>query len=199
MRMPIHADDIRICLEDQPAREPGIEPMATPIVQTSLFAFPDVDSFISAGAAESKTTVYSRGQNPTVEVLERKIAALEHGEACKAFGSGMAAISAVIMGLLESGDHILFVNHTYGPTIQLAKHLRRFGIQFTETLDTEPADVAKAMHPNTKLVWIESPGTMMFRTLDLAAIADVARKHGALTCVDNSWASPVFQKPIDHA
>jgi len=198
MRMPIHADDIRICLEDQPAREPGIEPMATPIVQTSLFAFPDVDSFISAGAAESKTTVYSRGQNPTVEVLERKIAALEHGEACKAFGSGMAAISAVIMGLLESGDHILFVNHTYGPTIQLAKHLRRFGIQFTETLDTEPADVAKAMHPNTKLVWIESPGTMMFRTLDLAAIADVARKHGALTCVDNSWASPVFQKPIDH-
>ena len=198
MRMPIHADDIRICLEDQPAREPGIEPMATPIVQTSLFAFPDVDSFISAGAAESKTTVYSRGQNPTVEVLERKIAALEHGEACKAFGSGMAAISAVIMGTLESGDHILFVNHTYGPTIQLAKHLRRFGIQFTETLDTEPADVAKAMHPNTKLVWIESPGTMMFRTLDLAAIADVARKHGGLTCVDNSWASPVFQKPIDH-
>ena len=198
MRMPIHTDDIRICLEDHPAREPGIEPMATPIVQTSLFAFPDVDSFISAGAAESKTTVYSRGQNPTVEVLERKIAALEHGEACKAFGSGMAAISAVIMGLLESGDHILFVNHTYGPTIQLAKHRRRFGNQFTETHDTEPADVAKAMHPNTKLVWIESPGTMMFRTLDLAAIADVARKHGALTCVDNSWASPVFQKPIDH-
>jgi cystathionine beta-lyase/cystathionine gamma-synthase len=198
MRMPIHPDDIRICLEDHPAREPGIEPMATPIVQTSLFAFPDVDSFISAGSAESKTTVYSRGQNPTVEVLERKIAALEHGEACKAFGSGMAAISAVIMGLLESGDHILFVNHTYGPTIQLAKHLHRFGIQFTQTFELDPADVAKAMHPNTKLVWIENPGTMMFRTLDLAAIADVARKHGALTCVDNSWASPIFQKPIDH-
>jgi cystathionine beta-lyase/cystathionine gamma-synthase len=196
--MPINSDDIRICLEDHPAREPGIEPMATPIVQTSLFAFPDVDSFISAGSAESRNTVYSRGQNPTVEVLERKIAALEHGEACKAFGSGMAAISAVIMGLLESGDHILFVNHTYGPAIQLAKHLRRFGIQYTQTLDVDPADVARAMHPNTKLVWIENPGTMMFQTLDLAAIADVARKHGALTCVDNSWASPLFQKPIDH-
>jgi cystathionine beta-lyase/cystathionine gamma-synthase len=196
--MPIHPDDIRICLEDQPAREPGIEPMATPIVQTSLFAFPDVDSFITAGAAESRNTVYSRGQNPTVEVLERKIAALEHGEACKAFGSGMAAISAVIMGLLESGDHILFVNHTYGPAIQLAKHLRRFGIQFTQTLDIDPADVVKAMHPNTKLVWIENPGTMMFRTLDLTAIAEVARRHGALSCVDNSWASPLFQKPIDH-
>jgi cystathionine beta-lyase/cystathionine gamma-synthase len=198
MRMPIHPDDIRICLEDHPAREPGIEPMATPIVQTSLFAFPDVDTFIAAGAAENKHNVYSRGQNPTVEVLERKLAALERGEACKAFGSGMAAISAVIMGLLESGDHILFVNHTYGPAIQLARQLRRFGIDFSQTFDIGPDDVAKALHPNTKLVWIENPGTMMFRTLDLAAVADVARKHGAVSCVDNSWSSPVFQKPIEH-
>jgi cystathionine beta-lyase/cystathionine gamma-synthase len=198
MRMPIHPDDIRICLEDHPAREPGIEPMATPIVQTSLFAFPDVDTFIAAGAAENKHNVYSRGQNPTVEVLERKLASLERGEACKAFGSGMAAISAVIMGLLESGDHILFVNHTYGPAIQLARQLRRFGIDFSQTFDIGPDDVAKALHPNTKLVWIENPGTMMFRTLDLAAVADVARKHGAVSCVDNSWSSPVFQKPIEH-
>lgn len=196
--MPIHPDDIRICLEDNPAREPGIEPMATPIVQTSLFAFPDVDSFIAAGSAEHANTVYSRGQNPTVEVLERKLAALERGEACKAFGSGMAAISAVLVGLLESGDHVLFVNHTYGPAIQLARQLRRFGIEFTQTLNLDPAEIAKAMQPNTKLVWTENPGTMLFRTLDLAAVADVARKHGALSCIDNSWASPLFQKPIEH-
>jgi cystathionine beta-lyase/cystathionine gamma-synthase len=195
--MTIHPDDIRICLEDQPAREPGIEPMATPIVQSSLFAFPDFDSFVKAGAAENKNTVYSRGQNPTVEVLERKLAALERGEACKAFGSGMAAISAVMMGLLESGDHILFVNHTYGPAIQLVKQLRRFGIQYSQTLDVAPADVASAMKHNTRLVWIENPGTFMFHTLDLAAIAEIARKHGALSCVDNSWASPLFQKPIE--
>lgn len=196
--MPISAEDVRICLEDAPAREPGVEPMATPIFQTSLFAYPDVDSFIAAGGAESKNRVYTRGQNPTVEVLERKLAALERGEACKAFGSGMAAISAVMIGLLESGDHILFVNHTYGPAIQLVKQLRRFGIQFTQTLDVDPADVEKAMHPNTKMVWIENPGTMMFRTLDLAAIAAIARKHGALSCIDNSWASPLYQKPIEH-
>jgi len=195
--MPILPGDIRICLEDHPAREPGIEPMAAPIVQTSLFAFPDFDSFVKAGAAENRNTVYTRGQNPTVEVLEKKLAALERGEACKAFGSGMAAISAVFMGLLESGDHILFVNHTYGPAIQLAKQLRRFGIQYSQTLDIDPARVESAMQDNTKLVYIENPGTMMFRTLDLAAVADVARKHGALSCVDNSWASPLFQKPID--
>jgi cystathionine beta-lyase/cystathionine gamma-synthase len=196
--MPVSADDVRICLEDHPAREPGIEPMATPIVQTSLFAFPDFESLIAAGAAEDRHTVYTRGQNPTVEVLERKLAELERGEACKAFGSGMAAISAVFMGLLQSGDHILFVNNTYGPTIQLAKQLRRFGIEHTIILDLEPADVEKAIQQNTKLVYVENPGTMMFRTLDLAAIAGVARSRGVLTCIDNSWASPLFQKPLTH-
>lgn len=196
--MSIASDDIRICLEDHPAREPGVEPMATPIVQTSLFAFENYDSLIAAGAAEMSNTVYTRGQNPTVEVLERKLAALEHGEACKAFGSGMAAVSAVIMGTLSAGDHILFVNHTYGPTLQLAKHLERFGITHSLLLDIEPDDVKNALLPETKLVWLENPGTMMFRTLDLGAIAGIARAHGALTCIDNSWASPLFQKPIDH-
>jgi len=196
--MAIDPDDIRVCLEDPPAREPGVEPMATPIVQTSLFAFPNFDAFVAAHAAESRNYVYTRGQNPTVEVLERKLAALERGEACKAFGSGIAAVSAVIMGLLKAGDHILFVNHTYGPTLTLAKHLRRFGIEHTLLLDIAPEDVKGAMLPNTKLVWLENPGTMMFRTLDLEAIADITRKHGALSCIDNSWASPLFQKPITH-
>ena len=196
--MAIAPDDIRICLEDHPAREPAVEPMATPIVQTSLFAFPDYDAYLAAAANESRNNVYTRGQNPTVEVLERKLAALERGEACKAFGSGMAAVSAVIVGLLSAGDHILFVNHTYGATLQLAKHLERFGIEHTLLLDLAPDDVTKAMRPNTKIVWLENPGTMMFHTLDLEAIADIARTHGALTCIDNSWASPLFQKPLAH-
>lgn len=196
--MAIDPEDVRICLEDHPAREPGVEPMATPIVQTSLFAFPDFDTFVTAHAAESRNYVYTRGQNPTVEVLERKLAALERGEACKAFGSGIAAVSAVIMGLLKAGDHILFVNHTYGPTLTLARHLKRFGIEHSLLLDIAPEDVKGALLPNTKLVWLENPGTMLFRTLDLKAIADIARKHGALSCIDNSWASPLFQKPLTH-
>jgi cystathionine beta-lyase/cystathionine gamma-synthase len=196
--MAIAPEDVRICLEDHPAREPGAEPMATPIVQTSLFAYPDFDTFVAAHSEESRNYVYTRGQNPTVEVLEKKLAALERGEACKAFGSGIAAVSAVIMGLLKSGDHILFVNHTYGPTLKLATTLERFGIEHTQLLDIEPDDVRSALLPNTKIVWIENPGTMMFRTLDLAAVADVARQHGAITCIDNSWASPLFQKPITH-
>jgi cystathionine beta-lyase/cystathionine gamma-synthase len=172
--------------------------MAEPIVQTSLFAFPNYDSIIDAFRAEHRNYVYSRGQNPTVELLEKKLAALERGEACKCFASGIAAVSAVIMGLLQSGDHIVFVNQTYGPTIQLAKQLRRFGIEHDLLLDLEPDDVRAALKPNTKLVWLENPGTMMMRTFDIEAVAAVAREHGALTCIDNSWASPLFQKPIFH-
>ena len=196
--MAIAPDDIRICLEDNPARQLAVEPMATPIVQTSLFAYPSYNAFLTADAAEHRNNIYTRGQNPTVEVLERKLAALERGETCKAFGSGMAAMSAVIMGLLSAGDHILFVNHTYGPMLQLASHLKSFSIEHTLLLDIEPDDVRRALRPNTKIVWLESPGTMMFRTLDIEAIADIAHKHGALTCMDNSWASPLFQKPITH-
>lgn len=196
--MAIDSADIALCLEDQLIGAPGPQPMATPIVQTSLFAYPNYDAILEAFRAESRNYVYSRGQNPTVEVLETKLAALEQGEACKCFGSGIAAVSAVIMGLLKAGEHILFVNHTYGPTIQLARHLKRFGIEHDLLLDTSVDDVARALRPNTRLVWLENPGTMLFRTMDIEAIAGIARAHGALTCIDNSWASPLYQKPIRH-
>jgi cystathionine beta-lyase/cystathionine gamma-synthase len=196
--MLIDSADIRLCLEDHPAREPGSQPMAEPIVQTSLFAFENYDAILEAFRAENKNYVYTRGLNPTVEVLEKKLAALERGESCKCFASGIAAVSAVIMGLLKSGDHILFVNQVYGPTISLARHLGRFGIEHDLLLDLSPDDVRNALKPNTRLVWLENPGTMLVRTFDIGAVAEVAREHGALTCIDNSWATPLFQKPITH-
>jgi cystathionine beta-lyase/cystathionine gamma-synthase len=194
----MHPADIAICIEDDrpvPGERPV--PMATPIVQTSLFAFPDFDSLLDGLAAEHEHNVYSRGQNPTVEVLESKLARLERGEACKCFASGMAAVSAVMLGLLRAGDHVLFVNHTYGPTVMLADHLRRFGIEHDLLLDVEPDAVRGALRPNTRLVWLESPGTLTFRLLDVAAVADIARTHGAVSCMDNSWATPLLQKPIE--
>lgn len=196
--MPILPADIALCLEDRPARSPGAQPMATPIFQTSLFAYPDLESFVTAAKEENKNPVYSRGTNPTVGVLETKLAALEQGEACKCFGSGIAAASAVILGLLKTGDHILFVNQTYGPIIQLAKHLERFGIEHDLQFDLSADAVAAAMRPNTKLVWLENPGTMLFRTFDIGAVAELAKDRGALSCIDNSWATPLFQKPITH-
>ena len=197
--MPIDPDDIAICLDDE--AEPvdsGSMPMSTPIVQTSLFSFPDLQSLIDGLAAEHGTHVYTRGRNPTTDVLERKLALLERGEACRTFASGMAAVSAVLFGLLRAGDHVLFLNHVYGPTLQLAAQLRRFGIEHDLLLDLDPDAIRAAIRPNTRLLWLESPGTMLFRTLDIAAVAQVARDHGIVTCLDNSWATPLFQKPIVH-
>ena len=195
--MPVDPTDIAICLDDEiPHGASGSVPMAAPIVQTSLFAFPDLQSLIDGLGAEYSAHVYTRGQNPTVEVLERKLAQLERGAECKCFASGMAAVSAVMLGLLRAGDHILFVNQTYGPTLQLAGHLRRFGIEHDLILDLDPDSVRAALRPGTRMVWMESPGTMLCRTLDIEAIAAIAREHGAISCIDNSWATPLFQKPI---
>jgi cystathionine beta-lyase/cystathionine gamma-synthase len=195
--MLIDPADVAICVADDEVRDPQASaPTSTPIVQTSLFTFPNFQMLVDALSAETRHHVYTRGRNPTVEAVERKLAALERGEAAKCFGSGMAAISAVMLGLLKSGDHILFVNNTYGPTLQLAKHLRRFGIEHDVLLDLDVEPFERALRPNTRLVWLESPGTMLFRVLDIAALTSVARERGILTCIDNSWATPLYQKPL---
>lgn len=195
MRLDPH--DVALCVSDEGPPTDGPEPMAPPIVQTSLFAFPSLEALLDGLGREYRETVYTRGRNPTVQSVERKIAALERGESCSCFASGMAAVSAVMLGLLEAGDHVLFVNQVYGPTLQLARHLRRFGVQHDVLLELEPEAVRAALRPETRLVWMESPGTMLFRTLDVEAVAAVASEHGALTCLDNSWATPLLQKPIE--
>jgi cystathionine beta-lyase/cystathionine gamma-synthase len=195
--MRIEPTDIAICVTDEEEELAGrSRPAGAPIVQTSTFTFPTFGDLIEGLSAEHRTNVYTRGQNPTVQAVERKLARLERGEACKCFSSGMAAVSAVLMGLLEAGDHVLFVNQTYGPTLQLAEHLRRFGVQHDQLLDLSPGAVERALRPNTRLVWLESPGTMTLRVLDIPAVASLARDHGILTCIDNSWATPLFQKPL---
>jgi cystathionine beta-lyase/cystathionine gamma-synthase len=204
--MRIDPRDVAICAADDPATAghesaPGPDgipaPVVPPIVQTSLFAFGRLDALVEGLGAESRTSVYTRGRNPTVGEVERRIAALERGEACLCFGSGMAAISSVMLGLLRAGDHVLFVNDTYGPTLQLADHLQRFGISHDLVLDLDPAAVERAIRPETRLLWLESPGTMRFRVLDVAACAALAKERGILTGIDNSWATPLCQKPIE--
>jgi len=207
--MHIDPRDRLICaggdLEDDPRTSAGqadagaplvSRPAATPIFQSSLFTFPDFGALLDGFGAEHRTNLYSRGKNPTVQALENKLAALERGEACLCFSSGMAAVSAVMLGLLRTGDHVLFVNDTYGPTLQLARHLRRFGIEHDLQLDLDLASIEGAIRPNTRLLWLESPGTMRFRQLDVRAVSSLARDRGILTGIDNSWATPLCQKPL---
>ena len=195
--MNIEPRDIEICLKDQglPTFEGGA-PTSTPIVQTSLFTFPDLGALQDGLSAEHETNVYTRGQNPTVQALERKLAELERGEACKCFASGMAAINAVMTSQLQAGDHLLFVNQTYGPTLQRAERLGRVGIEHDIVLDLDLAAVEARIRPETRLMWLESPGTMTFRMLDIRALTDLARERGIVTAIDNSWATPLGQKPL---
>lgn len=168
-----------------------------PIAQASLFRQRDMASLYAGLADEIGTPVYSRGNNPTVAVLERRLAALERGEACKCFASGMGAISAVLTGLLDAGDHILFAGTIYGPTIELAERLEGFGVAHSRWLGGPIADLAELIRPETRVIYLESPGTHLFGLLPIAEIAELARTHGIVTVLDNSVATPVLQKPLE--
>jgi len=190
-------DDVALCVTDPPPDGAGPAPTSPPVVQTSLFSFPDFASLVGGLEAEHQHTVYSRGRNPTIQAVEDRLARLERGDGALCFASGMGAISAVLHGVLRSGDHVLFVNQTYGPTLQLARYLERFGVRHDVCLDLEPRAVEGALRPETRLLWMESPGTMLFRVLDIQAMCEIASTRGIVTCLDNSWSTPLLQKPLE--
>jgi cystathionine beta-lyase/cystathionine gamma-synthase len=194
--MAIDQHDIDICTSLNENEISGASPVSPPIYQTSLFTFSSFEKLVGALDNENENVLYSRGRNPTVAILEQKLSALEQGEDCKVFASGMGAISSVFMGFLKQGDHVLFVNDIYGPTMQLADHLLSFGISYDCVSQSDAYDVERFIKPNTKLIWLESPSTMKFELVDLRKIAAIAKQKGILTAIDNTWATPLFQKPI---
>lgn len=169
--------------------------ISPPIYQTSLFAFRNFKEFIDAQKLERENYVYSRGVNPTVNILEKKLAALEKGEKCKCFSSGMGAISAVFFTLLNSGDHVVLINNIYGPTTQLINYLSKFNITYS-FVDHHLTDIHEVIKDNTKLIYVESPGTMLMKVVDLQAITQLAKTKGIITAIDNTWSTPIFQKPL---
>ncbi|MFD0693168.1 trans-sulfuration enzyme family protein [Paenibacillus sp. GCM10027628] len=169
-----------------------------PIYQNSLFAFEHYDDFDKAMSEVLAHHVYSRGNNPTVEFLEHKLAELEGGEAAKCFASGMAAITASILSFVKHGDHIICVHQAYGPTREfLGSYLERFGIETTFIDGSRIENWEAALRPDTKLFYLESPTTMQFELQDLQAVARLARSNGAATVIDGTWATPCFQKPLE--
>ena len=184
-----------------------------PIFQNSLFTYADCDARMrmweslgkqkeqqtETGWTPSEIFDYTRVSNPTTEITEAKIAALEGGEKARCFGSGMAAISAAILSCVKSGDHVIAVETIYGPTRQfLSDYLPRFGIETTYVDGRDTGDFARAIRPSTTLIYLESPSTFVFHQQDLSAVATLAKAHGISTICDNSWASPIFQNPLKH-
>ncbi len=154
-------------------------------------------TYVQPGAGEWGEFDYSRSGNPTRKNLERTLAALESGHAALAFSSGMAATHAVTM-LLQSGDHILAGSDIYGGTYRLLhKIVDRSNISVSLADSTQPARFAEAIRPNTKLIWLESPGNPLMSITDIAAIVQLAKEHNVIVAVDNTFATPALTRPLE--
>jgi len=169
--------------------DPGTGAIMTPIYQTS--------TYVQEAPGVNKGYEYARSQNPTRKALEDALAVIENGKYGLAFSSGVAATDAVIK-LLQPGDEVIAASDMYGGTYRLfTKVFEKFGIKFIYTDTTDPANVSAAITPKTKLIWVETPTNPLMNITDIAAIAGISKKSGSLLCVDNTFASPYLQNPLD--
>jgi cystathionine beta-lyase/cystathionine gamma-synthase len=174
----------------------AFEAVVPPIVQTSLFTFTDYDDMIASYRGEKVRPIYTRGLNPTVRMFEEMLAKLEGGEDALGFASGMAAISSTVLSFIEPGDRIVAVKHVYPDAFRLfGTILKRMKVEVTYVDGRDEEAVAKAL-PGAKLFYMESPTSWVMEAHDVGALAALAKSHGVLTVIDNSWASPIFQRPL---
>jgi cystathionine beta-lyase/cystathionine gamma-synthase len=178
-----------ICIHAGQEPDPTTGAIITPIYQTSTYVQEEV--------GRHKGYEYARTQNPTRYALEKNLAAIEGGKAAYAFASGMAAIGAVA-SMLESGDHMVVTDNTYGGTFRLFERvLRRYQLSFSYVDTSQPDLIEAAIRPETKMLFIETPTNPVLRLTDLARVSDVARRHDVRVVVDNTFASPCVQRPIE--
>jgi len=188
-----------ICVHhaEEPLRYEGAA--SPPIFQASTFLFPDSQEFVTRDRSGATRYDYSRTGNPTTRILEEKLAALEGGGAARAFGSGMAAISAAILSGVQAGDHIVCIDTAYGPARQFLDHyLPRLGITTTYVGGISVAEFEQACRPQTRVIYLESPSSLIFAVQDLAAVAAMASSRGITTICDNSYSAAYFQQPLRH-
>lgn len=174
-------------------------PLSTPIYQTSTFVFDDVQQGADRFAGDAQGHIYSRLGNPTVDELEARMAVLEETEAAAAFGSGMGAVSAAIFALLKAGDHLVTSHRLYGCTFALFNHqLPALGIEVSFVDLADEKAVRGAIKPNTKVIYGETPINPCLTVIDLDSIAAIGREHDIVTVMDNTFMSPILQRPATH-
>jgi O-acetylhomoserine (thiol)-lyase len=179
--------------------DPSTKARAVPIYQTTSYLFDSTEHAGKLFALEEFGNIYTRINNPTTDVLEQRVAALERGAAALAVSSGQAAVVYSILNLARSGDHIVSSNSLYGGTYNAFAHtLKRFGIDVSLVDFSDPFAVEGAIQPNTKAIFAETIGNPKIDVLDLAAFADIAHRHGLPLIVDNTLATPYLLRPIDH-
>lgn len=178
-------------------RENYFNAVAPPVIQSSNFAYPSLEAFRNAFTDELQSHLYTRGNNPTVAILRQKLAALERAEDALVFGSGAGAIAAAVIGNVAAGDHIVCVERPYSWTYSLlTKFLARFGVTHTFVDGTNLTAIESAIQSNTRMIYLESPNSLTFELQDIEGCVALAKKYNLVTCLDNSYSSPIFQKPI---
>ena len=182
----------------------GQEPDATgsvmtPIYQTSTFAFTSAAQGAARFSGEDPGYIYTRLGNPTINALEENIAALEGGSHALACATGMAAVNTLYFALLGQGLHMAATDSLYGPSRTIMEqHWSRFGVQHSFVNTADLGELERAMRPETRLVFLETPANPNLKVSDLAACADIAHRHGALLAVDNTFMSPILQRPFEY-
>ena len=189
--------DATICChagEEQPTAEHAVIP---PIFMTSLHTFDTIEEHLNY-KPDSGQFIYARCSNPTTALLEEKINALEKGQGCLCFASGMAAISTAILSCVKKNGHIVAVQNTYGPAHAfMTDYLKeKMNVETTYVRGDDPAQFEKAVRENTNLFYLESPSSVVLSLQDIPAVAQIAKAHGIKTVIDNSWATPLYQKPL---
>ena len=188
MKLPPEARFPTICIHAGQTPDPSTGAIITPIFQTS--------TYVQEELGNHKGYEYARTQNPTRAALEANIAAIEGGKAAFAFASGMAAIDAITT-MLEAGDHVVVTDNTYGGTFRLFdKVLTRYKLEFSYVDTSQPELIERAIRPNTKMLFVETPTNPVLRLTDIAKTAEIARRHSVRLVVDNTFASPAVQRPI---
>lgn len=179
-------------------RENYFNAVSPPIMQTSNFVFNTVDEMRKAFADEYSTFLYSRGKNPTVEILKKKLAALDGAEDCLVFNSGAAAIFVAVLANVKGGDHIVSVNKPYTWAQKMFDNiLPRFGVTTTYIDGRDIENFERAILPNTTVIYLESPNSWDYALQDLKAVAELAKAENITTIIDNSYCTPLYQKPIE--
>ncbi len=177
--------------------DPATGSLTPPLYQSSVYAFRDAAHGAALFAGEAEGYVYTRLGNPTLKMLEEKLAVLEGAEAALVTSSGMAAIATVAAAVARAGDHIVCAEVIYGATFTLFRDIwSRFGVETTFVTSTHPEEYRKALRDNTRLIIIETPSNPTMGIIDIAALAQVAREAGAYLMIDNTFASPVNQSPL---
>ncbi len=179
--------------------DPSTGAVSVPIYQSSTFAFENCEQGANRFAGKEDGYIYTRMGNPTIARLQEAVATLEGGYGAFATGSGMAALCTILFGLASGGDHIVGTNAVYGPSrLVIEQHFSRFGLEST-FVDTSDLDAVKAaMRPNTKIVFIETPANPTMLLTDIKEVAKIAHENDALLLVDNTFASPILQRPFEY-